>query len=178
MHTRLDREGSDARVAQLARRLRELPAEERPPYAWEDFKLRAERSRAAADSVGWPYAAVAAAAAFALIGLALWSRLSTPDGFAPVANAERPRAEARWHRPDVAEGWLATLPSEPAIVRVNAHLGVMELEDSIAWVDEMLTLERAAARPSRVQVLERERSRLVDSLVRVRYAESLAAEVP
>jgi hypothetical protein len=73
--------------------------------------------------------------------------------------------------------WLASLPSEPAIVRVDSRLPVVELEDRIAWVDDMLnTVQVESAQPVHIQTLRRERAQLISSLARVRYAETLAAE--
>jgi hypothetical protein len=187
MYSRLDRQ-DESRLAPLLRRLRELPAEERPPYDWVEFNERATRSRsAAAARVDWRHATVAAGAALAIIAVAMWTRLIEPDSAARIAHTDAaavsdlsdPSAKPHWLRPDVAAGWLESLPPEPAIVRVDTHLGVTDLEDSIAWVDELITIERTGdAEPGRVMALQRERSRLVDSLARVRYAETLAAELP
>ena len=44
-----------------------------------------------------------------------------------------------------AERWLASLPSEPAMVRVGTRAAVMGLEDRIAQVDDLLTATGDAA---------------------------------
>jgi hypothetical protein len=180
MNRHIDRHIEDPRLTPIVRRLRELPAEAKPPYDWTEFSLRAARSgrSSVAARLGWRHAALAAGVAVAIMAVAMWSRFAVPTD-APRGVQTAPAVDAQWHRPDIAAGWLEALPSEPAIVRVDTHLGVMDLEDSIAWVDEMLTIERAgAARTAQVMALQRERSRLVDSLVRVRYAETLAAQLP
>lgn len=176
MHPHMNRHDEDPRLAPLLRRLRELPAELRPPFDWIEFRERAREPRRAIARINWRHAAAAATLASVIIAVAVWTRVIDP-GAAPRL-AESP-AGAQWHQPDVAAGWLASLPDAPAIVRVDTRFAVADLEDSIAWMDELITIERAgAAQPARVKALQRERSRLVDSLVRVRYAETLAAELP
>jgi hypothetical protein len=184
MHTRIDPPERDSRLASLLQRMRALPAEERPPYDWAEFSERASRTADRPESpVDWRHAVIAAGAACAILVVAIWSRFAD-DGRVPqtqsaAAETDELSAGAHWDAPDIAAGWLETLPAERAIVRVDTHLSVMELEDSIAWVDELLTMERAsAAQPARVMALQRERSRLVDSLARVRYAETLAGQLP
>jgi hypothetical protein len=77
------------------------------------------------------------------------------------------------------ELWLATLPREPVVVRVGTRAAVTRLEDRIAQVDDLLTSVRLdGVRPDRLEVLQRERARLVGSLAQVRYAEVVASESP
>ena len=76
-----------------------------------------------------------------------------------------------------AERWLASLPTEPAVVRVGTRAAVATLEDHIAQVDDLLSAGRAErTAPARLLVLQQERALLVSSLVQVRYAETLADE--
>jgi hypothetical protein len=78
-----------------------------------------------------------------------------------------------------AERWLASLPSEPAMVRVGTRAAVMGLEDRIAQVDDLLTATGdAGSAPERLRALQQERSRLVGTLVQVRYAQTLANASP
>jgi hypothetical protein len=71
------------------------------------------------------------------------------------------------------------LPRDPAIVHVSTRLAVTDLEDRIASVDDLLNAARVEhRRDAPLQTWQRERARLVDSLAQVRYAESLAAQLP
>ena len=80
---------------------------------------------------------------------------------------------------DALEQWLASLPPEPVVVRVGTRDAVTELEDRIAWLDDLLTSQRLQhAHDAQLDVLQRERARLVRSLATVRYAETMAAELP
>jgi len=166
----------------LARRLRELPHAAAQPYDWQEFRHRAERR----PRHGIPGArAIAAVTVLVLTAVALWTRLG---GWAPrsaqlqpdVAAGQPPGAAGAaapgLHILDM-ERWLASLPSEPVVVRVGTRAAVMGLEDRIAQVDDLLSTERLQeAQPARLLALQRERSRLVGTLVQVRYAETLADE--
>jgi hypothetical protein len=176
MHTELEHE--------VARLLRQLPEDAGRPYDWNEFRRRALAAPAAAARVG-RLRALAAAAVIALAVGAATIRFAAgphPAGApaaiqnGPTAAAEHPAAllaaegdEAR------AEDWLASLPREPAVVRVGTRAAVETLEDHIAEVDDLMNSERASrAPPARVHALQQERARLVSSLVQVRYAETLA----
>lgn len=75
--------------------------------------------------------------------------------------------------------WLAQQPAEPAVVRVGSRLAVANLEDRIAWVDDALSdAEITHADAAGLRALRQERARLIGSLAQVRYAETLAAQVP
>ena len=171
MHNESDPEGIVARV------LRALPTEDARPYDWSEFQRRRARARPRrhARAVG----ALAAAAVCGLAAVAVWVRLEphtgTPAATAPASAREATGAAAE--EPRAAEAWLARLPQEPAIVQVGTRADVLGLEDRIAQMDDLLTA-RGAGRgpPVSVLALQRERARLVSSLVQVRYAETLANE--
>jgi len=83
------------------------------------------------------------------------------------------------NRSRAIESWLASLPREPAVVRVGTAAAVASLEDRIAQVDDLMTSMRINGTPSdRVAALQRERFRLVGSLAQVRYAEVVASTSP
>jgi hypothetical protein len=165
----MNHEEPDPGLTPILRRMRELPSEARPPFDWLEFKARAEAGRTDAFRFDWRHVAAAASVALAIGALAVWSRMVTPGS--------APHAEPIAYTVPPIESRVA-LPREPAIVRVDTELAITDLEDSIALIDEMLTLERASsARPARVTALQRERTMLVDSLVQVRYADTLASEI-
>lgn len=86
---------------------------------------------------------------------------------------------AALERVERSQQWLSMQPAEPAVVRVGPRLAVASLEDRIAWVDDALTQARfSRANPQRVQALQQERERLVNSLAQVRYAEALVTHAP
>src|SRR5688572_8495203 len=102
MHPRMNSGEPDPRLAAIIARLRELPAEERPPYGWAEFSSRAMQARhPRLMSVRWRYAAAGAgAAAIAIIAVALWTRLTTPGeaGGAPTElQAADSSDKAQWH---------------------------------------------------------------------------------
>ena len=176
MHPDLDQQRS------LARRLRELPDEAAQPYDWREFQRRSgTRTGPRQGRAGGR--AVAAATVLALGVVAVWTRLG---GWSPTPPHHAARAAAR-PIPEAAqplaahtvamEHWLASLPSEPAVVHVGTRAAVTGLEDRIAQVDDLLSAERLdQAQPARLLALQQARTRLVGALVQVRYAETLADE--
>jgi hypothetical protein len=175
MHPDLDQQRS------LARRLREMPDEAAQPYDWREFQRRSgARARRGAGLAGG--GALAAATVLALGVVAVWTRLGgwSPTPPHPARAAARPIPEAA--QPLAAhtvamEHWLASLPSEPAVVHVGTRAAVTGLEDRIAQVDDLLSAERLdQAQPARLLALQQARTRLVGALVQVRYAETLADE--
>jgi hypothetical protein len=172
MHHDLDPERA------FGKALRELPDEAARPYEFREFERRAQaRARRAVRSV---QALAAAVALIVVASAALYMRLAGPrnesaaslTGATPAVAAGEANPGAR---ADAMENWLATLPSDPALVRVGTRAAVTGLEDRIAQVDDLLSAARAEqAPPARLSDLQQERLRLVGALVQVRYAETLA----
>ena len=176
MHPDLDQQRS------LARRLRELPDEAAQPYGWREFQRRSGARRRAGQGLAGGRA-LATASVLALGIIAVWTRLGgwspTPPRPASVAAARlAPEATQPLAAHTAAmEHWLASLPSEPAVVHVGTRAAVTGLEDRIAQVDDLLSVERLdEAHPARLLALQQARTRLVGALVQVRYAETLADE--
>jgi hypothetical protein len=178
-------------VPEIVQMLRHLPSESAPPIHWKEFKRRQLLRRARARSAQQRQFALVAAVAVVMIGaVALWRYL--PPMQAPTAQRLPPAESPMAHRPIVpiawdeaalrsvaSERWLASQPAEPAIVRVGTRAAVTNLEDRIAWADDTLTSMRAkGGEADRARALQYERDRLVNSLAQVRYAETLAADLP
>jgi hypothetical protein len=171
----------------ITRQLRSLPQETRQPYDWTEFRRRArERASAGArrSANGKKYAALAAALVLVIMGVAAWIRLTRPgmpvsaesDAISesdPMGLGPPDTVEARAAN---AERWLASLPDEPSVVRVGTRATIAGLEDRIAQLDDFLSAARAeGTQPARLTALEEQRARLVNSLVQVRYAETLVS---
>ena len=174
---------TDLEHRQVARLLRELPDDAARPYDWREFQRRARATPAAAARVAG-LKALAAAIVIALAVLATAIRFGAtprpqPPAAAVTADKGTPAAgdasRVSEREDSAAQYWLERLPREPALVQVGTRAAVETLEDHIAQVDDLLTAGRAGSAPAeRLQVLQQERAQLVNSLVRVRYAETLA----
>lgn len=199
----------------IARRLQQLPPELAPPYKWQEFKRRSQRTFVLGSAASaWHHAALAAGVIVAIIALVVWTRIEVPPprtvnarpslgnphalgrplGEESLENAEPLRSpaaggqpadellqasdpSARAARSRALEHWLAAMPQEPAVVRVGTRAAVTGLEDQLAQVDDLLTSMRLdGAGQERLVMLQRERTRLMGSLVQVRYAEALDSE--
>jgi hypothetical protein len=172
MHIDLNTPGS------LSSALRSLPAESAQPYDFSEFERRNRvRARAARRRAHGGRLVLAAVALLALL-------LVSVRGFGPsaipvplVTTVPTSSQTAAAVRADAMEHWLATLPSEPGVVQVGTRAAVTGLEDRIAQVDDLLSAARVARPPpARLLALQQERSRLVGTLVQVRYAENLVDE--
>ena len=179
MHSDLDQRGA------LRRLLRALPEETQPPYDFGEFQRRA-RERALRTRTGGRGRLLPMAAALAGISVVLLlMRLGTspapetgaPPGIAAGDVAPRvPAGSAPNTAPEAVQRWLAAgFPDDPALVRVGSRAAVTGLEDRIAQLDDLLSVERVEReQPARLDVLQQERTRLVGALIQVRYAETLA----
>jgi hypothetical protein len=189
MHSDLDpKDTAETPVADIVHRLRDLPTDLRPPFDYEEFQHRVREQSQAHRAVKWQHAAAAGGIVTVLAVFAVWSRFGQVDAELPSVSAVEsvnplpmftvvdPMSAARAR---VAERWLSNLPAEPAIVRVETRFAVANLEDRIAWVDDALTDERLeGVNLAHLAALQQERVRLINSLAQVRYAETLAAQVP
>jgi hypothetical protein len=177
-------------VPEIAQKLRHLPTESAPPIAWREFKRRQLLRRARARSTQRRQFALVAAVGLVMVGAtALWRHLPPmqdplaerlPLAALPMAHRTVPVAwDEAAARSVASERWLAEQPAEPVIVRVGTRAAVTNLEDRIAWVDDTLTSMRAnGGEADRARALQYERDRLINSLAQVRYAETLAADLP
>jgi len=156
-------------------RLHQLPAELTPPMTWEEFAPHLADRRNRSRQMGG-FAALAAGVTALVVGLAIWSRME-PLGAPPILSRLPERESLA--QTQAAEAWLRSLPAEPAVVRVSTRGAVTDLEDRIAWVDDVLSDESVdAVNPTHLVALRHERARLVNSLAQVRYAETLASGMP
>lgn len=156
----------------IGRRLAALPDFAPPPGALRGALARASSVRSArSPGLGWT---LAAAASTVVLAVAVLLRASpAPEGAAPVPMAWAPPADLLAESARL-ESQLAALPSQGAR-RVGTAYTISLLEDRLALLDDELSaiaLEAGAAGDA--EALWRERVALMDSLVRVRYAETLA----
>ena len=173
----------------IGRHLRNLPQDIPEPYDWAEFRRRASRQRTNAyareGANRKKYAAIAAALFLVVVGAAAWVRVTrsgTPESIesAGMSGGDRPESsgspDSIDSRADAAERWLVSFPSEPIVVRVGTRAAAVGLEDRIAQLDDFLSAARVeGAQPAKLVAVEEQRARLVNSLVQVRYAETLVS---
>ncbi|HTB66836.1 MAG TPA: hypothetical protein VK727_11440 [Steroidobacteraceae bacterium] len=175
--------------AQLER-LSDLPAGD-APYSYSEFSHRYSRRRIR--QTQRPLRLLAAALAVVVAGWVVKHGLAPVIGaVSTVADAPLPQnpppefgpgppSGGRWPvlLPTVnAQSWLDAHPQR-ALVRVPAQMVVTELEDQIATMDDQLNAVRLAQRPAQqLDLLQRDRAQMVESLAQVRYAQNLLAGLP
>ena len=67
---------------------------------------------------------------------------------------------------------LRALPNQPHVMRAGTVATISELEDRIAAIDSRLNYSENGLTPEQAEIYWRERVRLMDSLVRLRYAQA------
>jgi hypothetical protein len=167
---------SDDRLARGLARLTEI---EPPAAAWSGLEARLDgNTRRRHGGAGLAVAAVGVAVALGVMRLG--SAPGPASGAAPaaLATAPQPGADAALDRSsEQLEVLLAALPPT-RVGRASTGLTTTMLEDRIAAVDERLSLPDGVSLPDATkEALKRQRVVLLASLVRVRYASSVAGSL-
>jgi hypothetical protein len=166
------------RIEQL---LNSLPLEAGPADGWSRVQAGlAARERAGRRRVVASLVAMAASLGVFTVLLVLWGE-GQQDPSRPVAGALSPPASvtapasvaALQQQSQALEQVLAEMPARPAGARAATALPIETLEAQVQWLDHRLSLTRAEANSGHeAQQLWRERVEVMDSLVRLRYAEA------
>lgn len=165
------------RLASLRRRMRKLPPFEAP--GWE--RIQASLSNPFRVQSRRVFAAAATVAALAIGAmLAIWNSSGREENVVAmrqqVVEAESsPEANLAdlVDRSRRLEEILGELPTRPAIERVATAGAIDTLERRIQWLDwQLSTVPEAGLSERQAERMWRERVDLMDSLVKVRYAES------
>lgn len=101
---------------------------------------------------------------------------SLPETFptepAYVADSGPSALEALRVRSEVLENDLRALPAKPSVMRAGTAATISDLEGRIAAIDTILNDSQAGLTPEQTEMYWRERVRLMDSLVALRYAQA------
>jgi hypothetical protein len=177
--------GELQRLSSLRAAMHRLPQVEPPAIAWDRIQhALAERGprRASFQKMGLA-AAVTVAVTVAVVAFLTSStdRRTTAATTAATelvvaeapAHAEMPRLEDLVAQSQRLEGLLRKLPGRPSVERVSTAVTIDAIEQRIQWLDFQLSAvadQELSEEQSRR--LWRERVDLMDSLVKVRYAEA------
>ncbi len=169
----------------LQRLLHGLPDSPPPRAVWERISTQAEAEglwlRRGAAARRWPLAAAGLAAAVLLA--VIWLPPQLPQG--PAASGGPFPTEPAWTaagngtgvgalrvRSAMLERDLRALPAAPRVMRAGTAATIGELEDRIAAIDHALSVPEGSLTESEIESYWRERVRLMDSLVQLRYAQA------
>ncbi|NLG77971.1 MAG: hypothetical protein GX535_17180 [Xanthomonadaceae bacterium] len=169
------------------RRLRELPMIE-PAVSWSDV-LRSGAARSASQAASprrtRALIGVATAASVAMVALVIGTRLDDTTGpDAPEALATTASERDASTTVDLAtliersrrlDALLQTMPARPHVERVSMAATLDTMEERVQWLDYQLAYAGDELDPSQSQRLWQERVELMDSLVKVRYAQARTA---
>ena len=165
----------------LSRRLAELPPADGGPGGWlavQDKLRHRDESLQRMQRIARYSMAASVAVLACVVTLVFVQRLRQAD--TPVASSlpriEAPGSvnpvEALRARSAALEQVLAALPERPAVARAATALPIDTLEAQVQWLDHRLSGGDELAAPLDEEQLWRERVEVMNSLVRLRYAEA------
>lgn len=170
----------------LHRELRVLPDTAPPHEVWLriERQARAEglfRDTAPTTRAKWLAGAlVAASVALAVLGLPPFGEMNQEDVTFPTepaftASESVRNLDALMVQSQLLERDLRALPPQTGVIRVGTAATISDLEDRIAAIDYALSEPGATLSSADAELFWRERVRLMDSLVQVRYAQARRA---
>lgn len=171
----------------LQAKLRELPDTMPPRVVWQRIEQQARAEGLLFGSrhqqrMQWLVGAgIAAAVALAALRLPF---LAGPVSEPPTFGTEPPLIEASNNnglhvvnalmvQSQQLERDLRALPSQPSVMRAGTAATISDLEDRIAAIDSRLNHSENSLTTEQAEIFWRERVRLMDSLLRLRYAQAL-----
>lgn len=170
----------------LHRKLRELPDTMPPRAVWQRIEEQAKAEGLFTDyrilgKLKW-ISGAAIAATVAMLALKLpFSEAPVIDAL-PPAGTEPANAMADPHQPrdlnalkvesQILERNLRLLPQDPAVMKVSTASTIRDLEERIAAIDYRLNDHTVRLDPQQEEVYWRERVRLMNILVQLRYAQA------
>ena len=175
-------------LARTRQRLRELPLLE-PTVSWSDVQRRASAAGSASnasDASGARRAraliGIAVAASVALVALLVGTQrdnttgTEVPEALASMANERESSTTVDFanliERSRRLDALLQTMPARPHVERVSMAATLDTMEGRVQWLDYQLAYAGGELDPSQSQRLWQERVELMDSLVKVRYAQA------
>jgi hypothetical protein len=173
------------RLAVMRERLQNLPQSEPPGDSWEHIRTRFVQPRSHDSRRGARVVAGVAVGAVFLIGAVMMIRGQNDAPEAPLQADDPPQVAAPGNVGQVTQVadlvaqsqhldyLLQSLPERPHIERVSTAATIDTIEERIAWLDFQLSDTPARAlSDEQARRLWSERVELMDSLVKVRYAEA------
>ncbi|MGB5347409.1 MAG: hypothetical protein WBN23_14680 [Woeseia sp.] len=164
----------------LQARLAALPDTPPPREVWHRIAAQAEAEGLFRSSFGLQQARWLVGAGLAAAVLLAVLRLPQPvvdDGPFPTEPAymeigEGGSLDALMVRSQLLENDLRALPDEPRVMRAGTVMTINDLEDRIAAIDHALNDTSSPLTEEQTRLYWRERVRLMDSLVQVRYVQA------
>jgi len=175
------------RLTQRRHELQNLPPFDAPEIDYSLIRARAAKSAPAARKDGYQWSAVAAAIVAAVIAgfmavdrdrdapaVQVHHPASAPADVPALEESQEPALAQLVERSRELDQLLQNMPRRPEVQRVSFAGTVDRLEQRVQWLDMQLSsAPDVAADEALSRRMWRERVDLMDSLVAVRYAESL-----
>ncbi|HEU4603987.1 MAG TPA: hypothetical protein VFS24_18570 [Steroidobacteraceae bacterium] len=167
-----------AQIATTREHLLSLPMLDPPQELWAEISQRISHDGARRSKVRPVWIAASAAAVALLVAIAfLHSPRSASIALQPTNNASGSELTALVERSQQLEAALELLPQRPSVERVATAANIDGIEQRIQWLDFHLTAANDSLDQAQTQQLWQERVNLMDSLVKLRYAEARTAQL-
>ncbi|MEE8119506.1 MAG: hypothetical protein V3T39_08105, partial [Gammaproteobacteria bacterium] len=161
---------------EIREQLRALPEEEPPAAAWQKIVTRADSPRSQGEerfSVVWRVSAIGLTASI-VFAVALLSIETEPfTQISQVTKSDSSELEQLVNQSRVLESYLSQVQYGGAVTSVRTAGTIVELEDSIAYIDYRLNNASSLGISEKERLnLWRYRNELMQSLVTVHYAQA------
>lgn len=165
-------------LATTREHLRSLPMLDPPNELWNEISERITQGDSRHGPVRAVWISVATAAAIALLAVLLVSTQSPKAVVAqhPVVKSQN-NLSALVERSQQLEAELDALPQRPSVERVATAANIDGIEQRIQWLDFHMSAANDVLDQNQTQQLWQERVNLMDSLVKLRYAEARVAQL-
>jgi hypothetical protein len=165
-----------ARLSTTREHLCSLPMLDPPDGLWSQISERIRQNDLSQSRARPVWISVAAAAAVVLVTLLTLSRVQhVPE--VRLEKPAQPELSALVQRSQQLEAALQALPQRPSVERVATAVNIDGIEQRIQWLDFHLSAANDVLDQMQTQQLWQERVNLMDSLVKLRYAEARTAQL-
>jgi hypothetical protein len=168
-----------SRIATTREQLLSLPMLDPPSELWTRITERIAHtdSHRAKGKTLWIVASAAAAALLA-IGITVLQVSPIPEvALRSTKSSPATKLSALVERSQELEAVLGALPQRPSVERVATAANIDGIEERIQWLDFHLSASIDVLDGAQTQQLWQERVNLMDSLVKLRYAEARTAQL-
>jgi hypothetical protein len=165
-------------LATTREQLRSLPMLDPPTELWTRISERLTDIDMRRSRMGPVLISVAAASVVAVaVGITYWYVPHESNATMQSDNKAQAELSVLVERSQRLEAALGALPQRPSVERVATAANIDGIEQRIQWLDFHLTAANDSLDQAQTQQLWQERVNLMDSLVKLRYAEARTAQL-
>jgi len=168
-----------ARLATTREHLRSLPMLDPPNQLWMNISARIKQVESQHSKARPVWISLGVAAAALIVTTLSWFQDAHESSVVlrPSVSSSQTQLTALVQRSQQLEAELNALPQRPSVERVATAVNIDGIEQRIQWLDFHLSAANDVLDQMQTQQLWQERVNLMDSLVKLRYAEARIAQL-